>query len=43
MVTGGNYTCGEYSITYREAELLCCIPKTNETLCANYTHIKKLR
>ena len=37
MVTGGSYTCGEHSITYREIESLCCTSEMNVTLCVNYT------
>lgn len=33
--------CGEQSIRYRLAELLCYIPETSVTLDVNYTHIKK--
>ena len=39
MVTGGSYICGEHSKTYRAVKSLCCTPKTNVTLCANYTSI----
>ena len=41
MVTDGNYTCGEYSITYRTMESLCCIPETNVTFCVNHSSIIK--
>ena len=40
MVTDGSYACGEHSITYGEAESLCCRPETNATVCVNYTQIK---
>ena len=41
MVTVGNYTCGEHSITYRDVESLYCTPETNITLCVNCASIKK--
>ena len=37
MVTDGSYTCGEHSVTYREVESLCFIPKINVTLYVKYT------
>ena len=41
MVTHGNYACSEHGIRYRLGKSLCCTPKTNVTLCVNYTSIKK--
>ena len=38
----GRYTRGEHSITYRNAESLCCVPETNETLGVNCSQ-KKLK
>ena len=46
MMTHGSWVMThwhEHSITYRVAELLCCIPKTNVTLCASYASIKKTK
>lgn len=40
MVTEGTYTRGEYSITCREADLLCCTLETDVAVCVNYTQIK---
>ena len=41
MVTGGSYTCGEHSMTYRDVESRCCTPETNVTLCVDYAKKKK--
>ena len=41
MVTDSSYTCDEHSITQRLVEL-CSTPKTNVTLCVNYTSIKNI-
>ena len=44
MVTDGYETyCGDQFIMYINIESLCCIPKTNTILYANYTSIKKKR
>ena len=41
-MTDGNYTCGEHNIIYKTVESLYCTPKTNLTLCPNYTSVKKI-
>ena len=41
MVTGGSYTSGEHSLTYKLVESLCYTPETNVTLRVNYTQINK--
>ena len=33
VVTDGNYTCGEHSLTYGFVKSLCCTPETNATFC----------
>lgn len=40
-MTDDSYTCSELSITHRELASLCCMPKTNITLCVNSTQKNK--
>ena len=41
MVTGGSYSCGEHSITYRLVRSLCCTPETNIALYVTCTSVRK--
>ena len=41
MIDGSSYTCGVHSMTYGEAEFLCCTPETGVALCVNSMQIKK--